>query len=134
MNQSQSPNPDETKKLARLVASQLRKQHGMAKGIMVKGTKVAGVAFVVGDPATSAPKLIEGSESEDAIYQWAVGEIESGGLPVGFVRWESKSVGEKHEVQTYSQPFLGSNQLGPWAGEMLRIGAEIVRSKWSPRQ
>lgn len=127
-------NSEDAEKLARLVASQLRRKHGKAKGVVVKGIKVAGVAFVIGDPGTSTPKLIEGSEPEDAIFRWTVDKIESGGLPIGFVRWNAKPVGENYEVRTYSQPFPNSEHLGSWAGEMLRLAVEIVRSKWSAKQ
>jgi hypothetical protein len=126
--------PDDNKKLAQLIAAQLRQRHGDAKGVTLKGVKVGGAAFVIADPTTSTPKLIEGSESEGAIQGWVTREIEAGGLPVGFVHWESKQVGENHEVRTYSQPFVGSNQLGPWAGEMLRMAVDILRARWSPRQ
>jgi hypothetical protein len=130
------PTPGETEKLARLIASQLRQDHSESEGITVQGTKVAGTVFVIGNPERSAFRLIGGWQSEETIRSRVIREIGEGGLPVGFVRWQSQQShqGAPYELKTYTRLFPFVEHLQPWAGQVLKTAEDTVRSNWLPLQ
>ena len=54
--------------------------------------------MVIGYPESATCKMLRGKESEDTLCSQICNELENGGVPIGFVRWESKMVGTKYEV------------------------------------
>jgi hypothetical protein len=128
------PSQEDIETIARLIASQLHEQNRRAEGVPIKGTRAAGVAFVIADRETSTVELTWGSESEDQISHRVATQIANGGLPIGFVQWQSTRVETGSEIRTESQLFLGTEHMGPWAQQMLELAMDTVRSQWSPQQ
>lgn len=114
------------------IAAQLHQDHEYAEGLVFGDHKLAGSVLVTAYPVETGDQpachLFEAGDEEDVLRREVVELLERGGVPIGFVKYESKRKGEGGEIEITSRLFIAASGDVPGAGQLLQKAEKEVGS------